>query len=233
MALQLVGETATRERTGEATLKVSFHSDEWLGEIPIYYRGLKYETTEKAQQEDGTFILTVTYRGFYNEDGSASSEGQDDETSAVYEWSPSFEQTSITKHPDIEWLLEKYNGTVDEASDSVIWPKSLKSDDGTEEGSYKRNSMFGVTNFLSPGGVWSETRVKSNIPSDLFSKIGTVLEEDPPGGINAPSDRFWLTMPPEISQVGASWKVTRRWMLSGRVKDGDIEAAKDIYNWLI
>lgn len=233
--MQLVGETATRERTGAASASVRYHSHTWEAEIPLSFRGLIYQKSEKAQQEDGTFIITATYEGVLAsvDGGGNGGINTDRDPNAVYEWSPSFEQTSITKHPDIEYLLERYNGTVDEASDSVIWPKELTYDAGDGQSETRRNPMFGVTNYLSPGGIWSETKVQSSLPQDVFSSIGTVLQTDPPGGISAPYNRFWLVMPPEISEQGDQWKVTRRWMLSGKANDEDIEAARDIYSGLI
>lgn len=241
--MQLVGESLTIERTGAATASVSFFVDKNAGSIveglPGRYRGLLLTRFQSSQQEDGNYIATGTYEGqsddaqnIASDSGGGATYGERED--AVYEWSPTFEQTDIAKHPKIEQLLKKYQGEQD-ASGSIIFPKELSSSVGQsgllaggQSGATTTNPMYGVNEFLSLGGVWSETALESRIPKDAFSSIGEIIAS-PPGNLNAPSNRFWLTLPPMISQHGDKWKVARRWMLSGISSARDVEAARDIY----
>jgi hypothetical protein len=188
---------------------------------------------DTRQQEDGSYITAATYEGRGEDvqgDGGGGGATYAARESAVYEWSPSFETTDIAKHPNIGGLLSKYKGIVDEATGAVIWPKTLAGD-AEGEGLYEgdaggTNPMFGVTSFLSLGGVWSETVFESNLPSDVFDD--GYVDSGVPGAPN-PADRFWLRLPANITPHGDGYKVTRRWMLSGFGSTRDIIGAMDIY----
>jgi hypothetical protein len=231
MALQLSGETLTTEKTGAATATVSFHDKDGIPDVPTGHRGLQLVKRDTRQQEDGSFITVATYEG-RSEDvqgggggGGATYEAREN---AVYEWSPSFETTDIAKHPRIDELLIQYKGTVDESTGAVIWPKNLDGGSGglgdDEEGPV--NPMFGVTSFLSLGGVWSETTYEDSLPSEVFDD-GHVTGSVPVAP--TPAERFWLAMPPIIVSHGRGYKVTRRWMLSGIASDRDLRASISIY----
>lgn len=250
--MQLVGETITTEQTGAATATVSFHDKTNIPAAPGSYRGLSLTKTETRQQDDGSYITTVTYEGRDSDlSGTAGAGGGGgggggggieqggggggggstyaQREKAVYEWSPSFEQTDIAKHPRISSLLVRYQGTVDSSTGAVVWPEVLAAAgngglDGEQGGT---NPMFGVTSFLSLGGVWSETRFEDNLPDDAFRS--GVFTDVPKGGPPTPGGRFWLSMPPIVASHGKGFKVTRRWMLSGFASDRDIEAATAIY----
>jgi hypothetical protein len=235
MALQLSGETLATEKTGAATATVSFHDKDKIPEVPRSHRGLILVKRDTRQQEDGSFVTVATYEG-RNEDvqtGGGGGEGGATyaaRENAVYEWSPSFETTDIAKHPDIDYLLSRYDGTVDEATGAVIWPQELRGGGGgglDSESSGGTNPMFGVTSFLSLGGVWSETVFEQSLPGDAFDS--GVITGSPSGGPPTPSGRFWLSMPPMVVSHGDGFKVTRRWMLSGVSSARDVLAAQDIY----
>lgn len=231
MALQLVGETISTEKTGAATATVSFHDKTTIPQAPTGHRGLRLVKTEARQQEDGSFITVATYEG-RSEDVSGDPSGGGggaqyaQRENAVYEWSPSFEQTDIAKHPNIDFLLSKYQGTVDESTGAVIWPKTLSGGGGgLNQEESATNPMFGVTSFLSLGGVWSETVFELNLPDDVFfDGVVTSVPVAP-----TPPLRFWLSMPPIVVSHGDGYKVTRRWMLSGVASARDQSAALDIY----
>jgi hypothetical protein len=240
--MQLVGESLTIERTGAATATVSYFvskdQNTIIAGLPGRHRGLILTRLQSSQQEDGNYIATGTYEGQSEdaqnlaESGGGATYG--DRPGATYEWSPTFEQTDIAKHPKIDALLKKYEGEQD-AAGNIIWPETLSANSGKTGLSGSQgdagtvNPMYGVTEFLSLGGVWSETALEQNIPPNLFSSIGEITEA-PPGDINTPPNRFWLELPPMVSQHGDKWKVVRRWMLSGISSARDVEAARDIYS---
>ena len=120
---------------------------------------------------------------------------------------------------------------VDTSTGAVIWPPTLAGSDAGE-GLYEgdaggTNPMFGVTSFLSLGGVWSETVFESDLPGDVFDD--GYIDNGVPGAPN-PANRFWLRLPANITSHGDGFKVTRRWMLSGFGGVRDIIAAMDIYD---
>lgn len=228
MALQLAGETLSTDKTGAATATVSWHDKDKIPQVPTNHRGLVLVKRDTRQQEDGSYITVATYEG-RGEDVQDEGGGGDETTyearkNAIYEWSPSFEQTDIAKHPKINFLLTKYDGTVDESTGAVIWPKTLSGGEEDEDGLI--NPMFGVTSFLSLGGVWSETTYEASLPDNTFDD-GNITSGVPVAP--TPASRFWLSMPPIIVSHGDGYKVTRRWMLSGIASARNAEAASDIY----
>lgn len=242
--MQLVGETYSEDKTGAATAVVSYHvpanGGPIFGNLPSNFRGMPRTKAESKQQQDGSYVATGTYEGRSVEigGGGGGGGGGDDKDrggggSVIYEWSPTFEQTDIAKHPRIDFLLDTYDGQIDDAG-NVIWPKELNSagdgglDQNRQENSDSTNPMYGVTEFLSLGGVWSQTALEGSLPDDVFSSIGTIALSVP-GGLPTPENRFWLTMPPIVVEHGDYWKVTRRWMLSGIASARDVKAAQDIY----
>jgi hypothetical protein len=231
--MQLVGESYSVDKTGAATAVVSWFvargESTIVGGLPGSFRGLPRTKIESKQQEDGSYIATGTYEG-QAEESAAGGASYADREGKVYEWSPTFEQTDIAKHPRIAQLLQDYEGEADE-NGNIIWPQTLGGEGGEglgEDSAETVNPMFGVNEFLSLGGVWSETSLQGDIPEDVFSSIGGI-NSSVPGGLVAPDNRFWLTMPPIIVEHGNRWKVTRRWMLSGVASARDVQAAQDIY----
>ncbi len=219
----------TTERTGAATATVSFFGKNLIPDVPGTYRGLQLDGTNTKQNEDGSYTKTATYKGLVVElqdsgGGGGGGGGNERDDKAIYSWSPTFEQTDISKHPRIDFLLTKYQGTVDPSTSQISFPQ-FKTD---SKGNKSVNPMFGVTNFLSLGGTWSEEKLESSIPDDAFSSIGEIAS-GVPGGLPTPLERFWLTMPPIVQEHGDKWKVTRRWLLSGVASFRDVEAANDIY----
>jgi hypothetical protein len=240
--MQLVGESITIERTTATTATVSFFLKKdsgaaFVSVLEPRHRGLLLTRFQATQQEDGNYIVNATYEG-QNEDVQNAAQGgggnsqPNTNSNATYEWSPTFEQVEIANHPRIQDLLDKYEGTTDEGTGSVSFPKNLQGTQGGLNSSQNNtdniNPLFGVSSFLSLGGTWSEQTLERVIPPDLFESIGAVAS-NVPGGLPTPTNRFWLTMPPVVVQHGDFWKVTRRWMLSGLASARAVEAARDIY----
>jgi hypothetical protein len=234
--MQLVGESLTVDRTRAATAVVRFFvpagSTSIFDGVPGSYRTLSLTRQESKQQDDGNYIVTATYEGESDEVAEQSSSTSAERIGKIYEWSPSFEQTDIANHPRIDFLLDKYQGVVDEGTGAVSFPKNLTQVEGGLAGSENPegvNPMFGVTEFLSLGGTWSEQSLESDIPDAVFTSIGKVVSEVP-GRLPTPEGRFWLTLPPVVVQHGDKWRVTRRFMLSGLSSARSTEAARDIYS---
>jgi hypothetical protein len=241
MSLQLVGETMSTEKIGAATATVSFFDKTRFPIVPGSHRGLRLSRRETRQTEDGGFLTTAIYEGRSEEarqeggEGGGGGGGPDEGGGTVYEWSPTFENTAISRHPRIGELIKKYAGEED-AAGNVTFRKTLSSSDkgsGLRTSSSSQevtvvNPMYGVEDFLSLGGIWSETKLASNLPNDVFNTIGQITFSVP-GGLPTPKSRFWLTMPPVVVEHGDQWKVTRRWMLSGVASDREVQAAIEIY----
>jgi hypothetical protein len=242
MSLQLVGETMSTEKIGAATATVSFFDKTRFPIVPGSHRGLRLSRRETRQTEDGGYITTAIYEGRSQdakEEGGGGGGGggnrPDAAGDAVYEWSPTFENTAISRHPRIGELIKKYKGEQD-AAGNVTFAKTLSSSDkgsglrssASSQEVTEVNPMYGVDDFLSLGGIWSETELARSLPNDVFSSIGEVVFSVP-GGMPTPKSRFWLTMPPVVVEHGDQWKVTRRWMLSGVASDREVQAAIEIY----
>jgi hypothetical protein len=235
--MQLVGESFTVERTRAAIAVVRFFVEKGgplFAGVPGSHRNLTLTRQESKQGEDGNYVVTATYEGESGEtaNAAAGSSSAADRSGKIYEWSPSFEQTNIANHPRIKFLLERYEGVVDEATGAVSWPETLGATEGGLSASGETsdtNPMFGVTDFLSLGGTWSEQSLANDIPDGIFSSIGQTTD-GVPGGLPTPPNRFWLSLPPVIVQHGDRWKVTRRWMLSGISSARSVQAAQDIYS---
>lgn len=221
------------EKTGAASIRVPYYGDTLealLGSIPASYSDLTRVSYDVRQEENGKFIATVLFEGVTQQAGAPS-----DEERVVYDWSPSFEQADIRTHKKFADLLKKYYGTLDE-NEEVTWGKYIPQGMGSGAGlsgsgdstNFIENPMRGVREYFALGGVWSQKRVYATIPGDVFTSVGKITT-NPPGSLPSPGNRFWLTLPPVVTQKGKQWEVTRRWMLSGERSEGALEAAKDIY----
>lgn len=233
--MQLAGLSISVEKTGAVNARVPYFAEsvsDALSAIPRSFLGLLNTGYDIRQEQDGNFVATAVFEGVMEESGGAS---YDSEERTVYDWSPSFEQADIRTHPKFAELLKKYYGTLDE-NEEVTWGKYIPQGTGSGGGlggsgdstNFIENPMRGVREYYALGGVWSQKRVYPNIPGDVFSSVGKIVD-DPPGNLPAIGSRFWLTLPPAVSQKGRQWEVTRRWMLSGEKSTGAKEAAKDIY----
>lgn len=236
--MQLVGLSMSVEKTGAMSIRVPYYGDTLdalIASIPSAYEGANRISYEVKQEENGKFIATVLFEGVMAQDGGGGEANYDDPERTVYDWSPSFEQADIRTHPRFADMLKKYYGTLDE-NEEVTWGKYIPQGTGSGGGlggsgdsaDFIENPMRGVREYYALGGVWSQKRVYSAIPSDVFTSVGKITS-DPPGDLPSPGTRFWLTLPPVVTQKGNQWEVTRRWMLSGERSTGAMEAAKDIY----
>jgi hypothetical protein len=234
--MQLLGASISAEKTGAVSARVPFYGtniDEAIANVSKSYMGMLRTGLDIRQEQDGNFVAIGVYEGVLD-DGSSP----DSEERTVYDWSPSFEQADIRTHPKFGELLKKYYGTLDE-NEEVTWGKYLPQGTGSGGGlggsgdstNFIDNPMRGVREYYALGGVWSQKRVYPSIPSDVFSSVGRITD-NPPGNLPSPGNRFWLTLPPIVTQRGQKWEVTRRWMLSGEKSTGANEAAKDIYESL-
>lgn len=239
--MQLAGLSLSCEKTGAVTIRVPYYGatlSEAISAIPDSFNGAKRTGYDVRQEDSGKFIASAVFEGVMSGDGGGSGGGGgggDDETRTVYDWSPSFEQADIRTHPRFADLLKKYYGTLDD-NEEVTWGKYIPQGTGSGGGlggsgdsaNFIDNPMRGVREYFALGGVWSQKRVYSAIPGDVFASVGRITD-NPPGNLPSPGNRFWLTLPPVVTQKGQQWEVTRRWMLSGEKSSGAKEASRDIY----
>lgn len=234
--MQLVGLSISAEKTGAVSARVPFYGttvSEAFGNMSARFLGLQRTGFDIRQEQDGKFVATGTYEGVMDDTGGGAT--YDSEERTVYDWSPSFEQADIRTHPKFSELLKKYYGTLDE-NEEVTWGKYIPQGTGSGGGlggsgdstNFIDNPMRGVREYYALGGVWSQKRVYPNLPQDVFSSVGKIID-NPPGDLPSIGTRFWLTLPPVVTQKGQQWEVTRRWMMSGEKSTGAKEAAKDIY----
>ena len=138
-----------------------------------------------------------------------------------YSFDGSFNQEPIQSHPNLQFLLDTYGGTVD-ADGDIRWelnlPDSAKGRVGglrlpkTKDGKPK-NPLFGTESWLALGAVWSITYAVRALPDDLLDDVGCIVT--PRGNPPTPADRNWLKMAPVGRKRGNVGQVTERFMLSG------------------
>jgi hypothetical protein len=157
---------------------------------------------------------------------------------AKWSFEPSFQQTAIEKHPDINELIENYGGEEDPQTHRVTFRRILQSADFVgpvrdARGLLGKNSRDSDGNLLNPlfgfnesgyitmTGIASARFLTSNV-SNVLADVGTIFEQLPE---NAPdfgvaSDRNWLKMPPSVNEAareedGSIWyEVQAQFMLS-------------------
>lgn len=181
------------------------------------------------------FEVSITY-------GSVEVNGPDNDgqeyggTEAVWDFDPSFAQTAIEKHPDIDELIANYGGEEDPQTHRVYFQRLLKElprDDSrgvlgkaqrTDDGQYK-NPLYGFneSGFITMSGVATARYVTSDI-SSAMAAVGRVFKRLPGNApdYNLDDDRDFIKMPPRIVEVareegGRRWyDLTHQFMLSDK-----------------
>jgi len=213
--MQTVGLTFQVSRAGLVTWQVPYHFRTFAEiSVPPSYQGAGLSSLQGKQTEDGEFDAMATY------EGASAMLG----LTAAYTWEESWSNRPLDEHPRLQSLLDQYGGRIDAEAKTIIWPPTIGgSSQGGVQGSggvwgsdtkqERPNPMFGIEDFMSPGGIWTETKVHAEIPPTIFNAIGRV-KSFVPGGFPTPADRDWLTLPPTLRQAGNVWELGSRWMLS-------------------
>jgi hypothetical protein len=116
-------------------------------------------------------------------------------------------EDKIETHPDLELLLQNYEGSQDSQTGKAKWPKTI--------GGYDvRNRMHGVESYLVPGQVWTRKWVSTQLERGYMRRLGTI--DTPPG--NPPpleGNENWLLVRITGTWRGNIWLFTASWLRSG------------------
>lgn len=143
---------------------------------------------------------------------------------AKWGFEPSFQQTAIEKHPEINFLIDNYGGEEDPQTHRVTFKRFLpelprEGARGLLGKNYKddkgniKNPAYGFneSGFITLGGVAQAAYTTAHL-STAMRGVGKVFRQLPG---NAPDygvedDRNWIKMPPSINEV-AREEDGRRW----------------------
>lgn len=147
---------------------------------------------------------------------------------------PTFQQTAIEKHPEINFLIENYAGGVDNQTQRVTFQRFLRElprEDARgllgknykdDQGNIKNPAYgFNESGYITMGGIATARYVTSDISTAMVA-VGKIFRRLPG---NAPDfgvddERNWIKMPPSIQEAareesGARWyEIQHQFMLS-------------------
>lgn len=212
MATQLFGTTFSKDDYGVSTFIVPFYCEDAEeaadGALPSPVAGLAETPGKRAgrQWEGGGYVVTAVFEGIT---------GSFDEDENNAEFDSSFKHADIRGHPNLQKLLNKYGGTVQDDG-TITWPLVISSSSGSGFGSSKsastKNPMFGNESYLELGAVFRNTQIKRSMPSDLLDRIGQI-KKSLPDGLPTPANRDWLIFPPRAYVRGSVIQVVNEWLL--------------------
>jgi hypothetical protein len=190
-------ESGYRDRFGldNITMVVKIHADIFAEKLlPVGARHPRFTgmAVEKVSwsQDDGGAFYTVTYLFVGCISGLPA---------PTYDLSASTASEPITTHPDFSDLA----GTEESPKNGAIW------DDGRFI-EFGPGDLQGISSYLVPGAVWSETSYSFQRPN--LRNLGTI--DSPPGSPPGLPGRNWLVVGMTSKKKGAVWENTCSWKLS-------------------
>lgn len=175
--------------------------------------GLPLKSRRRRQDEAKSgFFVGCYYEGMA--DGNEPSEETE-----TWDGELAFSEEPIETHPDIQSLLKTYGGSIG-ADKKVAWPETITQKSTTtgfssSSGKSAKNPMFGVSTYLAIGGEVVHSYVSRQLPSDLLTRVGSIVSSLPnASGIITPDDRNWLIMTPRWTVRGNVSQIWDRYKLS-------------------
>ena len=172
-----------------------------------------------------------------SETGVVKSFGTKKQVEGRVQMSVSAELAPIEDHPEISFLIRKYNGSV--RGDKVFFGKTYSEvGTGTSGGAAKPNPFFGVRNYYQPAATLRHTYTLEKMPENLWQGIFKIVRTgDLPGGFPSLADYlnkdgaalvyFWQIQMPEVAIVGGRIEITDTYTL---LKPRPASAAQDFNN---
>lgn len=131
----------------------------------------------------------------------------------------------IETHHNLNEIMEKWGGRLEETDgeQKVVFDKELLSSGFGEGGfvgppaptDFETNPYFGRKTYDLYGSIWTHTYVRRSIPSDLLSRVRSVVKS-PPGNPPTPDGREWAIASPQMTVYpgGSGVRITDRYKLS-------------------
>lgn len=196
-----------------------------------------------AQGKDGAHKVTFIFEGISNP--------SDAEMGAEYTGDGKVNPEPIGSHPDLRFLIEKYEGEVDPQNQKLTFPTELSgsgSSFGTSgsnpvgtnfsffnapyvspsegiSGSIK-NPMYGVTKYWAAALTWKCTYATLKVSPDVTRRVGKIDQPRPaPDGYlpTIPDSHAWLKVIGNPQLKGNVYRVEEGWMAML------VNAVRDVY----
>jgi hypothetical protein len=129
----------------------------------------------------------------------------------------------ISRHPEIEFLKEKYAGKTENGK--VIFPETYtEQGTGTSGGTPKKNPFFGVRFFYTPSATVRHTYTVDQMPANIWAGVFCIVETGKlPGGFppfpeytnkkGVTMKHHWQIQMPQIALVGGRIEITNTYTL--------------------
>ena len=195
-----VGETPTKHLRRALTFSVPSADLADLSPLAVI------KSSQKQREDDGAYVVSFDLEGHFAPD---SADGEE------FNLEGSTSEDKIESHPDIQMLIEKYNGKRDDEDGKVTFPIAFE-----VSGTQQNNPMHGVDSYFVPGLVWTRSWVGPSFSDSIVRALGTI--DTPPTGARgqrppaASGGKNWLKIRAKADWRVNIWKVSESWMLSGR-----------------
>ena len=169
-------------------------------EVDSDYDGALFVGAQAQGDEAGNWIAQFDYEKV------SGDESDTEDIGLVEELDFSMSQNPVQSSPNFADMVTKYGWDTAQK----VFPQTLS--DGSA------SPVYGTTDFLSYTCVYRQTKSVSELPSDLFENIGTIIGDPPFKKLTDPAsgdDRTWLYLAPKIATRGNAFQIVQEWMLSG------------------
>jgi hypothetical protein len=209
---EIIGTNGGRDERGLVSIVVPFVArslTEVFQDVPAPEPGLRETGRTFTHAPGGVFEVDVTFEGHG---------GKEPSDAPTYSCKASFQEEALESHPQIEYLIKKFNGRMNPETMVVTFPATLKGSAGEnalagQDGipGETKNPMAGVKGYMVPSIVWEKKYVSKNMPS--FAMVGRVISKPPGGAPSVPNRSVWLVMPPDFTRRGTVYEITEAWQL--------------------
>lgn len=236
----MLGRTGTASNTGKYVIRKRYLvTDEAnLTAVPTPPSGFRATSINYTAIGGGAYEQVVEFESFINPlqpggagGGSAGSTIVETITGVAgrFELDVQDELVPISSHPNIQKLIEKYNGQVDPSTGKVTFPPTYTPAgagglEGSQQGGApKTNPMAGKLYFTKPAATFRHIQQMQSIPSNIWTNVGQKIENLPAGFPNPPPftnesgeqvKYFWIVLSPQIYRRGNAYEIVRSYKLS-------------------
>lgn len=165
--------------------------------LPLIRRSLK-------EDRDGSYLVTFQFDGV---DDPGKADGRED-----YSLEGTTSEDPIESHPEIQTLIDKYSGEVDDDG-KVKFPISIEAN-----GKPIPNPLYGIKSYMVPGLVWTRSFLATSFPDDLARQLGAIGTPPSGNGQSPPrlsGKRDWIMVRLRADWRGNIWRGAESWMVSG------------------
>jgi len=211
--ITIKGKSLQKTRTGLITLRLRYlcdTEDEALFQVPQNYRGLLTESISGATWavNDDKWIIDVTYQGLAAGDPSAELD--------QFDIQGEYREEPIESFPDQNYLRTNYQAFIDPTDGRLKFPETLSrskssSSFSSNKKGTEKNPLFGLTSYPVCYEVASHSYVRSQVPSSVHKRKGTIIASLPSGFDYNGDSRAWFVDAPLVRKSGNAWTITERY----------------------